>query len=101
MEQAVERVQQNLIVELYAQLRRSIARDAWTNENLAVGKGNDVGLGRIVEEIAVNTGHGGAVDQNDVDLGEIFRERARQQRQRRLKPPPKRTDLDCCYALLV
>ena len=101
MEQAVEAVEENFVVGLEFEFLGAVVGDGGADEDFAVGKGDDVGLGGVVHELAVDARDGGAVDQDDVDFRELRRQRARQERDRRLKPRQKRTDLDRRLALLV
>ncbi len=101
MKQTVEGVEKDFVVGLDLEFLRAVVRDGGANENLAIGKRDDIGLGRIVHELAVDACDGGAIDQDDVNFSEVGRQRAGQQRQRRLKPRPKRTYPDRRFALLV
>ncbi len=80
MKQAVQAVKQYLILQREAELARTVVSDGRADENFTIGKSDDVGLGGIVHELAVDAGNGGAVDEDDVDFREICRQRARQER---------------------
>ena len=101
VEEAVEGVEEDFLVGFEAVFRRAITGDSGADEDFAVREGDDIRLGRIVHELAVDARDGGAVDQDDVDFRELRRQRARQERDRRLKPRQKRTDLNRRLALLV
>jgi hypothetical protein len=101
MEQAVEGVEEDFPIGFEAVRPGMIAGDGGADEDFAVGKGDDVGLGGIAEEVAVDAGDGGAIDEDDVNRGEVRREGAGKQREGGLKPPQKRTDPDRRFALPV
>jgi hypothetical protein len=101
MQQAVQRVEQNLVLHIKAVRHRMILRDGRADQNFAVGKGDDIRLGRIAEKIAMDADHGGAIDEHEFNRGQIDRQRPWKKRERRIKPPPKPTDLYRNFALLV
>ena len=101
VEEAVEGVEEDFLVGFEAVFRRAITGDSGADEDFAVGKGDDVGFGGVAEDVAVDAGHGGAVDEDEVNRRELRRKRAGQEREGGLKPPQKRTDPHWNFVLLV
>jgi len=73
MQYSMQRVEQDFLLDVEPMNRRLVPRHGRANENLAVGKRDHVGLGRITEEIAMDAGHGGAINQDDFDAFEMLR----------------------------
>ena len=97
----MQAIEQDFLLHLEPIFSRAILRHGGTNQNLPIGKRDHIGLGWISKKIAVDAGHGGAIDEREVNGDEPGRERPGQQRQRRLKPLQKWTNSDWHFALLV
>src|SRR5450631_3839147 len=97
----MQRVEQHLLLRLEAIVGYPVAGHGGADENLSIGESDHVGLGRIAQEIAVDPGHGRAIDEYERKRGKLRRKRTGQQRKRRLKPPQKRTDPHWNFVLLV
>jgi len=82
VKQAMERVEQDFVPDFETIFPGAILSHGRADEDFAVGKSDDIGLGWITEEIAMHAGHGGAVDEHEVNRGEMSRQGARQKRQR-------------------
>jgi hypothetical protein len=102
VEETVEGVEKDFVADFESIVVRGLcAGDGGADDDFAVGEGDDVGLGRVVEEIGMDARDGGAVDQDNLDVGQVPGQGTGKERQRRLKQPPKRTDLHWNFALLV
>ena len=101
MQQAVKSIEQNLVLQGEAMHGSLISRHGGTDEDFAVGKGNHIGLASIIEKIAMDFRHRGAINQNDFDYVEVCRQGAGQKRKCRLKLPQKRPDPYWNFVLLV
>ena len=64
-------------------------RHGGADEDFSVGKGDDVRLGRIVEEVVMNARHRGTIDEHEFHLVQMFRQSPGKERQGSLKPPQK------------
>ncbi len=74
MEEAVERVEKHFLFNVEAMGGSLVTRDGGADNDFAVGKGDDVGLRRIAEEVGMDAGDGGAVDEDDFDRLNFRRE---------------------------
>ena len=101
MEQPMQAIKEDFLLKLVPEFGGTVPRHGRADENLAVRKSDDIGLGRIAQEIAVDPRHGCAIDQDELEGIESFRQRPSKQRDRRLKPLQKWTNPNGCFVLLV
>ena len=99
--ETVKGVEERFLLDVEAICGSLVAGDGRTDQDFAVRKGDDVGLGGIAEKIGMDLRHGLAINENEFDGIELRRQRAREERNRRLKPPQKRTYPYGYFALSV
>ncbi len=98
MKQPMQAGEQHFLLYFNAVFGRTIPGHGWADKNFSIGKRDDVGLGRIAHEVAMNSRHRRPINEDELDFGELRRKRTRQKRQRRLKPPQKRADTNWHFA---
>ena len=101
MKQPVQGVEQDFIIDRALVSLGLVPCHSRADDDFPVGKRDHVGLGWIVEEVAVDAGHGGTIDEDELDFGQMFRQGPGKEWQRGLKLPQKRTNPNWYFALLV